>query len=122
MSIELKVSGLDQLIGTVNRAAGGFTPAVREYLNDKVQQLFTIYKPSLPVKTGHLRNSAYVKKSTGFTATVGNTAEYAIYIEEGTRYISAHYNLRDAVNTIISQMRGGQELAQRLQTILGFSR
>ena len=69
----------------------------------KIQQLITrngaeMQKSamrSVPVDTGHLRRSINITKSN-FSATVKAEAEYASYVEYGTRHMSAKPFIRPA--------------------------
>lgn len=50
-----------------------------------------------PVDTGHLRRSITLRyQDSGFTAKVKSEAEYAPYVEYGTRYMSAQPHVRPA--------------------------
>lgn len=56
-----------------------------------------------PVRTGRLRNSIYAKTS-GWTVEVGASAEYAIFVEFGTRHMQAKPFLRPAVEEYLPML------------------
>lgn len=61
-------------------------------------------KANCPVDTGRLRASIGVSQSAGAdgaVTTVQATADYAIYVHEGTRYTRARPFLRDALNEVL---------------------
>ncbi len=76
---------------------------VRKTLFDVIAQA----TPNTPVDTGHLRNAISVEGPGGSPIAPGDTsgfthwhAGYALYQEEGTRYITGHHFARDAVNAV----------------------
>lgn len=61
-----------------------------------------------PVDTGRLRSSIGVSQqsgSGGMVTTVEATADYALYVEEGTRYQRAQPYLRPALDQVMGAIR-----------------
>jgi hypothetical protein len=65
----------------------------------------------VPVRTGRLRSSIRGSLS-GLRYSGGANVPYAGFVE------ARRHNLQDAIDPVIAQMRGGQELAQRLASAL----
>lgn len=64
--------------------------------------------------TGNLRNSMYRKDISDMRSEVGNTADYAVYVEFGTRFMGAQPYLIPAVDETRKQiMRIARAQAQR---------
>lgn len=51
----------------------------------------------VPVDTGHLRESIHVEDPTGNTIRVRAGADYAAYVEQGTRHMAAQPYLAPAL-------------------------
>lgn len=67
-----------------------------------------------PVDSGNLRNSMYRKDISDMRVEVGNTADYAVYVEFGTRFMGAQPYLIPAVDETRKQiMRIARRQAQR---------
>lgn len=62
-----------------------------------------VLAPVAPINGGNLRNSMYRKK-TARGYEVGNTADYAVYQEFGTRYMSAQPFLIPALDEVRKQL------------------
>lgn len=62
-------------------------------------------KAKCPVDTGRLRASIGVAQQGDNSVIVQATADYAIYVHDGTRYMRARPFLRDALNEVVGGLR-----------------
>lgn len=63
----------------------------RELVKKAAYELEARAKVEVPVDTGNLRNSIRTTfENDGMTGVVSTNVEYAIYVEYGTRFMSAH--------------------------------
>lgn len=70
-----------------------------------------------PVDTGNLKRSIGLSmKDGGMTAEVKPSAEYAPYVELGTRFMSAHPYLRPALETAGAEFKANVEKVVRQET------
>lgn len=102
-SIDFKVNRLPELYGVLNEEMNRAAYEVGERMYDTAYEL-------VPVDTGDLRRSLYVKQEPDGTVTVGAAEEYAGYVELGTRHQApqpylypAYMQHRDEVTQIVEQ-------------------
>ena len=81
------ITGLAQLVTTVNRITTGNRPAISDALNTAAQEVFAESQRRVPVDTGNLRSSGRIdaSKAETLTATVGyggTAAGYALAVHE----------------------------------------
>lgn len=97
MKAQLEYKGIDHLVRHLKKAATMETVKVvvksnTAEMNEKMQR-------GAPVDTGYLRRSINMRLlEAGFSGVVGPTANYAPYLEYGTRYMSARPFVRQAFN------------------------
>lgn len=61
-------------------------------------------KMGAPIDTGYLRSSLGTKKVSDSEVQVGASANYAAYVEMGTRYTKAHPYLAPAVKVAVGKL------------------
>lgn len=61
-------------------------------------------KRRTPVRTGHLRDSNYARVGTRNQLLIGNTAEYARFVEEGTRYMKGRHFQSQGIDDVYAQV------------------
>ena len=97
MSKGLSITGLDKLQKKLK--ANVSMTDVKRVVRDNGVQLNAKAQRKAPVDTGFLRRSIVFQLSNrGLTATSVPAAEYAPYLEYGTRFISAQPFMRPAFN------------------------
>jgi HK97 gp10 family phage protein len=82
------------------KSEGGPTGRFMATLAAKVE---TAAKARCPVKTGRLRSSINHRVETsgkGIVAIIGTNVEYAIYVHEGTRYMTGRPFLVDGLHAV----------------------
>jgi HK97 gp10 family phage protein len=62
-------------------------------------------KIKAPIDTGFLRNSIGISRLTSEYVVVGTNAEYASYVEEGTRKMAARPYLRPAIMNNVPKLK-----------------
>lgn len=96
MNVDIKITNLREIRSAFNKSPMLMT----RYLNVAIQKsLFKIRQQSTintPVDTGRLRGSHYTRFSN-LRGEVGTSANYGIFVHEGTRYMKARPYLRTAV-------------------------
>lgn len=105
MQITLSIENLGSLRDAFSKAPKKMTDALNTAIK---QSIFTVQREAqinTPVRTGRLRAS-YTSTFTPLEGDVGPTANYAIYVHDGTRYMRARPFLTNAVKTVESQVEG----------------
>jgi len=97
MSIELgmNVEGVENVQMLLERLPELMHTAVMRALNRVGADIHMNARQMCPVKTGYLRDSIY-HRVQDWILTVGAEAEYATYVEFGSRYIQGRYFLTEA--------------------------
>ncbi|MCS7124780.1 MAG: HK97 gp10 family phage protein [Candidatus Bathyarchaeota archaeon] len=97
MAVEIAITteGVEGLQKALRSLDESMQRAVQEKLEKWAMEVREDAKALAPVRTGRLRGSIYAKTS-GWTVEVGATAEYAIYVEFGTRHMQAQPFIRPA--------------------------
>lgn len=88
--LSIKLNGLDNLIATVEKTAKRAEAETKVALTKFVKNTETEAKRLAPANEGRLRNSVNGTVD-GFTAKITVTADYAAYLEFGTRKFAARY-------------------------------
>ena len=88
--LSIKLNGLDNLIATVEKTAKRAESETKVALTKFAKNTETEAKRLAPANEGRLRNSVNGTVD-GFTAKITVTADYAAYLEFGTRKFAARY-------------------------------
>ena len=88
--LSIKLNGLDNLIATVEKTAKRAESETKVALTNFAKNTETEAKRLAPANEGRLRNSINGTVD-GFTAKITVTADYAAYLEFGTRKFAARY-------------------------------
>lgn len=88
--LSIKLNGLDNLIATVEKTAKRAEAETKVALTKFAKNTETEAKRLAPANEGRLRNSINGTVD-GFTAKITVTADYAAYLEFGTRKFAARY-------------------------------
>ena len=88
--LSIKLNGLDNLIATVENTAKRAESETKVTLTKFAKNTETEAKRLAPANEGRLRNSVNGTVD-GFTAKITVTADYAAYLEFGTRKFAARY-------------------------------
>ena len=88
--LSIKLNGLDNLIATVEKTAKRAESETKVALTKFAKNTETEAKRLAPANEGRLRNSVNGTVD-GFTAKLTVTADYAAYLEFGTRKFAARY-------------------------------
>ena len=93
----IKITGLDKLQKKLQKNVN--LNDVKRVVSHNGAEMQTKAQQNAPVDTGHLKRSIGLEiKDGGMTAEVEPTAEYAPYVEYGTRFLSAQPYLKPAYN------------------------
>lgn len=93
---ELKIEGVDELMKALKKNVK--LDDVKRVVKQNGSELQTAAERVVPVDTGTLKRSIGLEiKDSGLTAEVEPTAEYAPYVEYGTRYMRAQPYLRPSL-------------------------
>lgn len=110
MIINVKVEGLDRVLGKLEKLAEAFPEAAEEGVNQVAQLMCDVAKDLVPVDTGALQRSLRVEKRTEaekFTAIVaaggvtvnpktGRLVDYAHFVEYGSSKMAPRPYLKPA--------------------------
>ena len=96
----IKVTGLDKLQKKLKKNVN--LNDVKRVVSHNGAEMQIKAQQNAPVDTGHLKRSIGLEiKDGGMTAEVEPAAEYAPYVEYGTRFMSAQPYLKPAYNVHI---------------------
>ena len=92
----IKITGLEKPQKKLGQNAS--VDAIRQVVRQNGGQLQRNMMRKSPVDTGNMRRSVHMAiEDSGLTVVVGPTAEYAPYVEYGTRFMSAQPFVRPAL-------------------------
>lgn len=83
---EVKVDGIEELKAKIERLNLALQARVHDHMKEQAEAIKTVAQSLAPVRTGRLRDSIYAKVED-WTAKIGASAPYAVYLELGTRFI-----------------------------------
>ncbi|MEM2122911.1 MAG: HK97 gp10 family phage protein [Candidatus Bathyarchaeia archaeon] len=81
-----------------------YRKALSEELDRVASGIEAAAKQLVPIRTGYLWSTIF-HRTEGLTARVGAAAHYAVYVEFGTRYVSARPYLRPALEAYRQDLR-----------------
>ena len=84
MNISVKLEGLDDVLGMLNKLSAGANSGLRQGLLKGGELVRAEAQANCPVDTGDLRESITVEQADGTSVTVGTNLEYGIHVEFGT--------------------------------------
>ena len=123
--IKIDIQGLDKTMADINRIAKSAKDDVREALVDFGTKVETQAKRNAPADEGKLRNSinaTYPVSAQGLSVVITVAADYAAYMEFGTRKFAAAYvaTLPQDWNTYAATFKGkgGGSFDQFLKAIM----
>ncbi|MEY8538943.1 HK97-gp10 family putative phage morphogenesis protein [Lactococcus muris] len=97
MKTSLSFKGIDQLVKHLDKAAS--LSDVQKVVKSNGAQLNKKMQVAAPVDTGYLKRSINMSlEDGGFSAKVGPTANYAPYLEYGTRFQNAQPFVKPSFN------------------------
>lgn len=98
MAIEIKcdVEGVEEFKASMEHLDSSMQRQVHQQLASWAADIESLAKQIVPVRTGHLRSTIYARISE-WVAEVGAEADYALFVEMGTRYVRARPYLYPAI-------------------------
>jgi len=96
VEITITVENAEKLQQALRRLDDAVQRDIQEQLERWALEVCEHARALAPVRTGRLRSSIYAKTG-GWTAEVGASAEYAVYVEFGTRHMQAKPFLHPAI-------------------------
>lgn len=99
MSVEANITleGVEEFKAAMQRFDSAMQESVHVRLESWVADVKALAQQLVPVKTGRLRNSIYAKIQE-WTMEVGAEADYALFVEFGTRYMQERPYLFPAIH------------------------
>lgn len=103
MGLKISIDGLSKTLALVRRAGETETAAGRRMVKRAASLVQEKAMRTVPVYTGTLKRSIIIDIApNGLSGTVTATADYAAYVEYGTRKMSARPFMRTAAEQAIS--------------------
>ena len=78
MGIQIRIEGIDEVVGKLNRLANGADSGLQKGLMQGGELVRAEAAANCPVDTGALRQSIVVEAADGTSVTVGTNLEYMI--------------------------------------------
>ena len=86
--IKIEFTNLNQFIGDINKYCNGVEKGTKDGLKNSGEKVVEEARRRAPVDTGYLRSSIDGNYIDEFEYEVIAEADYAIFVEKGTRYMS----------------------------------
>lgn len=103
---DIKFNGLDELLNGLNALKKGCNSEVSKIVKHCGSICQREEMRKVPVDTGTLKRSIYLEISNlGLTATIEPTANYASYVEFGTRFMAAQPYVRPAYRKATNEFK-----------------
>jgi HK97 gp10 family phage protein len=105
MAVEVTydAEGVEEFRAAMARFDSGLQSHVHEQLASWNEDVKTLAKQLVPVRTGYLRNSIYAKISE-WVAEIGAEATYALFVELGTRHMRAEPYLYPSIQQYLPRL------------------
>jgi HK97 gp10 family phage protein len=89
MPDSIKIDGLDEATSRLSEAANTLSQAIADALNAAGDAFVNSASAVAPVDTGFLRDNIAVTESSNTEVVIESQADYSLFVEEGTRNMSA---------------------------------
>ena len=103
MEINIKIKNMPQVMAALKQSPVIVGKHINKAIKESIFDIERKAKPLTPVDTGRLRGSYDTRFGTLY-GEVTPTAEYAIYVHEGTRYMTGRPFLSKGVKQAMSQI------------------
>jgi len=105
MAVEITcdIEGIEEFKVAMQQFDSAMQRHVHRQLASWAADVKALAKQLVPVRTGHLRSSIYVKIQE-WVAEIGAEATYALFVEFGTRYMQAQPYLYPAIQEHLPQL------------------
>lgn len=108
--ITFKVTGLDEISQYFrDKAPNALTQGISDALGDLRDQIETETTTLCPVDTGALRASIDIEQKTDFAIIARAGMDYASFVDEGTRFMSAEPFFTDPITQAVDQFQANLE-------------
>jgi len=111
----VEIENLDQIRNAFSRAPELTIKALDRAIQKSAFTIEDTSKRNTPVRTGYLRAS-HTTTFAPLQGVISPTADYAIYVHEGTRFMAARPFLADAVQSDEDQVQ--QYFTEEIQNVL----
>lgn len=105
MDVKVKIANLPQIRAAFLKAPAKMTRNLNEAIRKSIFMIEREGKIRTPVDTGRLRAS-YITRFSSLRGEVGPTANYSLFVHEGTRYMRGRPFLRNAIQSAEQQIQG----------------
>jgi HK97 gp10 family phage protein len=103
MDVSFDVSGLAELQDVMVRLDSALQAQVHGYLLQWADAVKAMAEQLVPVRTGYLKSTIYATVKD-WVADIGAKATYAVFVEQGTRYMKAQPFLYPALAAYLPQL------------------
>ena len=100
----MPVKGLNEVVARFGKAAEQVKTVVEDHLLNCGNDIVTVAKMLVPVRTGYLRNSIAASVQFPMRLYVVAKAPYATYVEFGTRYMAPQPFMYPALKQWLPQL------------------
>lgn len=95
MPLEFKLTGIDQMVRSLDRLSGDLSQSAQSALHNEAERTFLISQSRVPVQTGDLRNSGEVSDPVVSREGVEVTIKYG---NDRVNYAAAVHESPDSTN------------------------
>lgn len=118
MAVNIKIDGLAKTRVLLQAVAEAEKEAARELVKKAAGDVQGAAMRIVPVKTGNLKRSIMVDIAPGgMSAKVTANADYAPYVEYGTRYKAARPFMQPAAQIVQTELNGGEAAEAALKRL-----
>jgi HK97 gp10 family phage protein len=105
MSLSVEIEGADEIVSKLQNISDSLTRNIGAALREGAQLIVDSAQANAPVDTGFLRDSIQVAEESDTSVTVVAEAEYAAFVEYGTRFMSAQPFFEPAIEEAKQQIQ-----------------
>ena len=103
VQISINLNNFNAIAQGLNNSTINLSQAVGTALTNVYERILLTAQVLVPVRTGYLKSTLAVEKISDFQVRIKASADYAYYVEYGTRRMSARLFLTNAVNQHLSE-------------------
>jgi HK97 gp10 family phage protein len=111
MRVNIKVSGVNKTMRKFEEYTGVVSRKTAEAVEKTALDIERRAKTKAPVDTGRLKNSIHTEPRGEYSRWVGTNVEYAVFVEFGTRKMSARPYFYPSVQEVIPEFKKRLEKA-----------
>lgn len=104
IEVQIDTQGINETQSKLNHLGQAIARRVDDTLNQEIAEIHNTAKRLAPKRTGNLTSSIFSEKTGEWAFKLGARANYAVFVEFGTRFIQARQFIMQALESALPRL------------------